>query len=154
MRKQREGKRKAAELEEEEIRNLLKEEKLELLTDEQKGKMDEMSGQMSGVNLSALTGKPLANDILLYAIPVCAPYEALKDYKFKVKLVPGGDKKGKIAKSILNVYLNHPDATAQEKDLIKALQEPEVLMALISDCKLQLPGAAGGGGRGKPKKKK
>ena len=41
-------------------------------------KMDEMTAQMSGVNLSALTGRPLANDILLYALPVCGPYDALK----------------------------------------------------------------------------
>lgn len=40
--------------------------------------MDEMTAQMSGVNLSALTGKPIAGDILLYALPVCGPYEALK----------------------------------------------------------------------------
>lgn len=58
-----------------------------------------------------------------------------------------------VVKSILNVFLNHPDATAQEKDLIKAVPEQEVLTALISDCKVQLPGAAGGGGpRGKKKK--
>jgi len=60
-----------------------------------------------------------------------------------------------VVKSILNVFLNHPDATVQEKDLIKALPENEVLTSVISDCKLQLPGAAGGGGaRNKPKKKK
>ena len=53
-----------------------------------------MKIQGLGVNLAALTGKPHANDILLFAIPVCAPYEVLKDYKFKVKILPGGSKKG------------------------------------------------------------
>ena len=40
--------------------------------------MDEMTAQLSGVNLGALTGRPVAGDILLYALPVCGPYEALK----------------------------------------------------------------------------
>lgn len=78
IRKQREAKRKQEEREEEEIRNLMKEEKVDLLTDDQKAKMDEMTAAMSGVNLNALTGRPLANDILLYALPICGPYEALK----------------------------------------------------------------------------
>lgn len=57
--------------------------------------MDQLTAQMAGVNLNALTGRPLAQDILLYAVPVCAPYETLKDYKYKLKLVPGADKKGR-----------------------------------------------------------
>lgn len=76
--------------------------------------MEELTAQMSGVNLSALTGRPVAGDILLYAIPVCGPYEALKDFKFKVKLVPGGDKKGHSTAhsnplySILVTPMTHP----------------------------------------------
>lgn len=42
-----------------------------------------------------LTGNPLANDVLLYAIPVCGPYNALQSYKYRVKIIPGSLKKGK-----------------------------------------------------------
>ena len=42
-----------------------------------------------------LTGNPLPNDILLYAVPVCGPYSALQSYKYRVKIVPGTAKKGK-----------------------------------------------------------
>lgn len=42
-----------------------------------------------------LTGIPLPNDILLYAVPVCAPYAALQSYKYRVKIIPGTAKKGK-----------------------------------------------------------
>ena len=42
-----------------------------------------------------LTGNPLPNDILLYAVPVCAPYTALQSYKYRVKIIPGTTKKGK-----------------------------------------------------------
>lgn len=34
--------------------------------------------------LDALTGAPFAEDTLLYALPVCGPYDALLPYKYKV----------------------------------------------------------------------
>jgi hypothetical protein len=39
--------------------------------------------------LDSLTGIPRADDVLLYAIPVCGPYSTLQSYKLKVKLTPG-----------------------------------------------------------------
>lgn len=42
-----------------------------------------------------LTGNPLPNDILLYAVPVCGPYSAVQSYKYRVKIIPGPAKKGK-----------------------------------------------------------
>lgn len=46
-----------------------------------------------GINLSSLTGKPVPQDILLFALPYCAPYDAMKDFKFKAKILPGGSQK-------------------------------------------------------------
>ena len=37
-------------------------------------------------------------------IPMCAPYGTIKDNKFKVKLVPGGLKKGKAARNIMGYF--------------------------------------------------
>lgn len=34
--------------------------------------------------LDGLTGCPRPEDILLFALPVCAPYDAMLSYKFKV----------------------------------------------------------------------
>ncbi|KAF8564605.1 hypothetical protein P879_10196 [Paragonimus westermani] len=45
--------------------------------------------------MDTLTGQPVDGDILLYALPVCAPYSSLVNYKFKVKLTPGTAKRGK-----------------------------------------------------------
>lgn len=42
-----------------------------------------------------LTGNPLPNDILLYAVPVCGPYNAVQSYKYRVKIIPGTAKRGK-----------------------------------------------------------
>nr|ADB57053.1 MIP15468p [Drosophila melanogaster] len=43
--------------------------------------------------LNSLTGQPHEGDELLFAIPVVAPYQALQNYKFKVKLTPGTGKR-------------------------------------------------------------
>lgn len=48
-----------------------------------------------------LTGNPLPTDILLYAVPVCGPYNALQSYKYRVKIIPGTTKKGKGTRFLL-----------------------------------------------------
>ena len=56
------------------------------ITEEEKGKLNE---------LDSLTGIPLPGDVLLFAVPVCGPYNALQSYKYRVKITPGTAKKGK-----------------------------------------------------------
>lgn len=69
-------------------------------------------------------------------IPMCAPYPTLKDNKFKVKLVPGGLKKGKAARNIINFFLSCGDLEENEKPFIKAMPEQEVINAVIGNVKL------------------
>jgi hypothetical protein len=53
--------------------------------------------------LSTLTGQPTGEDPLTNVIGVCAPWVTLNNYKYKVKILPGGaSKKGK---SMKNRYL-------------------------------------------------
>nr|GEX29811.1 hypothetical protein [Tanacetum cinerariifolium] len=47
------------------------------------------------IDVDYMTGNPLPSDILLYAVPVCAPYTALQSYKLRVKIISGTTKKGK-----------------------------------------------------------
>ncbi len=54
-----------------------------------------MTAQESLTFLDALTEAPFADDILAFAIPVCAPYSAMSNYKYRIKLVPGVTKRGK-----------------------------------------------------------
>ena len=49
------------------------------------------------------TGSPLQSDAVEYAIPVVAPYTTLQSYRYKVKLTPGSQKKGKAAKQAFDV---------------------------------------------------
>ncbi|KAL7727087.1 hypothetical protein ACLKA6_017363 [Drosophila palustris] len=69
--------------------------------------------------LDTLTGQPLEDDELLFAIPVVAPYQALQQYKFKVKLTPGTGKRGKAAKVAINMFSKDKACNNREKDLLK-----------------------------------
>ena len=46
----------------------------------------------------ALQGMPREDDVILYALPVCAPYAVLAAYRYKAKLTPGSQKRGKAAR--------------------------------------------------------
>jgi len=53
---------------------------------------------------------------------MCAPYNAIKENKFKIKLVPGGLKKGKASRNILQYFLSF-DLQENEKAMLKAVPE-------------------------------
>ncbi|KAL3339422.1 hypothetical protein AABB24_028172 [Solanum stoloniferum] len=87
-----------------------------------------------------LTGNPLPNDILLYAVPVCGPYNAVQSYKYRVKLVPGSVKRGKAAKTAMNLFSHMPEATSREKELMKACTDPELVAAIMGNVKITSSG--------------
>ncbi|GJY74468.1 nuclear export mediator factor NEMF isoform X1 [Tanacetum coccineum] len=87
-----------------------------------------------------LTGNPLPNDILLYAVPVCAPYTALQSYKYRVKIIPGTTKKGKAAKMAMNLFGHMSEASQREKELMKACTDPELMAAILGNVKISAAG--------------
>ncbi|CAL8078375.1 unnamed protein product [Calicophoron daubneyi] len=89
--------------------------------------------------LNTLTGQPDEEDVLLYALPVCAPYSTLANYKFKVKLTPGTSKRGKAVKTTLNAFAMGSSTTAREKELIRALKEEDVSRNFLNFVKLTFP---------------
>uniref|UniRef100_A0ACD5Y6R5 Uncharacterized protein n=2 Tax=Avena sativa TaxID=4498 RepID=A0ACD5Y6R5_AVESA len=92
------------------------------------------------IDLDYLTGIPLPSDILLYAVPVCAPYNALQTYKYRVKITPGTAKKGKAAKTAMSLFMHIPDAANREKELMKACTDPELVAAIVGNAKITAPG--------------
>ena len=84
-------------------RDRKKQEQLEIqnILDEE-GILDEEEGKQAD-EIDKLTGKPTTEDVLLYAVPVCGPYSAIRSFKYSVKLTPGTMKKG-TANGILRVY--------------------------------------------------
>ena len=102
--------------------------------------------------LSDLTGRPLPDDLLHFALPVCAPYDALASYKFKLKLLPGAAKKGRSAKQAVQLFTQqHTERiTRDELELLKLVPEQEFINVLVSNAKLSAPGLQGDGKRRKP----
>ncbi|KAL2506853.1 zinc knuckle (CCHC-type) family protein [Abeliophyllum distichum] len=99
---------------------------------------EEEKGKLNDVDY--LTGNPLPNDVLLYAVPVCGPYSALQSYKYRVKIIPGTVKKGKAAKTAMNLFNHLPEATSREKELMKACTDPELVAAIIGNVKISSAG--------------
>ncbi|KAI8044247.1 ribosome quality control complex subunit NEMF homolog [Drosophila gunungcola] len=89
--------------------------------------------------LNSLTGQPLEGDELLFAIPVVAPYQALQNYKFKVKLTPGTGKRGKAAKLALNIFAKEKGCSTREKDLLKSIKEESLARNIPGKVKLSAP---------------
>uniref|UniRef100_A0A2P2KC88 Nuclear export mediator factor Nemf n=2 Tax=Rhizophora mucronata TaxID=61149 RepID=A0A2P2KC88_RHIMU len=109
----------------------MEEEDVHEIGEEEKEKLNE---------LDYLTGIPLPSDILLYAVPVCGPYSAVQSYKYHVKIIPGPAKKGKAAKTAMNLFSHMPEASAREKELMKACTDPELVAAIIANVKVTAAG--------------
>jgi len=113
--------------------------------------------------LDVFTGRPLPNDALLSAIPICAPWSALSAYKYKAKLQPGSLKRGKAVKEILMKW-DHAgkdpralDKTSkdaeriwpEEIELIRGWKETEVVGCVaVSKVRVMMAGGRDGAGKG------
>ncbi|KAK0139759.1 Nuclear export mediator factor Nemf [Merluccius polli] len=89
--------------------------------------------------LTSLTGQPHAEDVLLFAVPVCAPYTALSNYKHKVKLTPGAQKKGKAARTAVFSFMKAREATVREKDLFRSVKDTDLSRNMPGKVKVSAP---------------
>ncbi|XP_073118460.1 uncharacterized protein [Henckelia pumila] len=99
---------------------------------------DEEKEKLNDVDF--LTGNPLPIDVLLYAVPVCGPYNALQSYKYHVKIIPGSLKKGKAAKTAMTLFSHMSEASSREKELMKACTDPELVAAMMGNSKVSAAG--------------
>lgn len=116
--------------------------------------------------LAKLTGKPAAQDLLLHAIPVCAPYSVVSQYKYRVKLTPGSVKRGKASKQSVEMFMHNDggkkkqvdEGTKRDQALIKLVNENEWVQSMIGDVRITSAGASKvtkkqkGGQKGKSKR--
>ncbi|KAL5237845.1 hypothetical protein ACI65C_005255 [Semiaphis heraclei] len=89
--------------------------------------------------LDSLTGVPYPEDELLFAVPVVAPYTALTNYKYKLKLTPGNTKRGKASKTCLNLFLKDKTSTTREKNLMKSVNVQDIARNIPNGVKLSAP---------------
>lgn len=89
--------------------------------------------------LDWLTGLPHPDDVLMFAVPVCAPYMALSNYKYKVKLTPGSQKKGKAARTAVSSFIRGKDVSAREKDLFRSVKDTDLSRNMPGKVKVSAP---------------
>nr|XP_046267885.1 nuclear export mediator factor NEMF-like [Scatophagus argus] len=89
--------------------------------------------------LTSLTGQPHPEDVLLFAVPVCAPYTALSNYKHKVKLTPGSQKKGKAARTAVLSFTKAKDTSNREKDLFRSVKDADLFRNVPGKVKVSAP---------------
>jgi predicted ribosome quality control (RQC) complex YloA/Tae2 family protein len=97
------------------------------------------------VELNKLTGKPQNEDLLLFAVPVCAPYQTLSQYAYRVKLTPGNMKRGKASKQCVDMFLkdgSKAPGADRFREMIKIVVDNEWVQAICGDVKISAPGAA------------
>ena len=61
-------------------------------------------------------------------------------YKYRVKLIPGTLKKGKAARQAAELLLRGEGVGARERDLVRAVPEPEAINTLCGTVKIQAAG--------------
>ncbi|XP_072895740.1 ribosome quality control complex subunit NEMF [Hemitrygon akajei] len=106
---------------------------------EEEPEQDLQASEESENLLSSLTGQPHPDDVLLFSIPFCAPYTAMTNFKFKVKLTPGTQKKGKAAKTALHNFLHSKEALQREKDLLRSVKETDLSRNIPGKVKVSAP---------------
>merc|ERR1712198_636215 len=103
-----------------------KEQQTKLVGDGEGGGEEERAVDDETNMLAGLTGLPMAEDELLFAVPVVAPYSTVLQYKYKVKLTPGTGKRGKACKTALAMFLADKATAQREKDLLKSVKDQDL----------------------------
>ena len=85
------------------------------------------------------TANPTETDRILHAIPVCAPYAALNEYAFHVKMTVGKMKKGAMAKSVVDYWLKSKIPEEQKKSILQIPAE-DISAIIMNNAKVVLPG--------------
>ncbi|KAK4545060.1 hypothetical protein LTR36_003611 [Oleoguttula mirabilis] len=142
-------------LEAEEVRRLNLDEGVEALDEDESAHLTELDN---------LVGTPLPGDEILEAIPVCAPWAALGKYKYKAKLQPGQQKKGKALKQVMGKWTKDAldskkvDQQSQdseriwprEAELLRGWKDVEIVGVIpVKSMRVMIGGGSGGGDKGK-----
>ncbi|CAN8074278.1 unnamed protein product [Agarophyton chilense] len=96
--------------------------------------------------LETLTAIPRAEDAIRYALPVCAPYSAISNYRYRVKLMPGTSRRGKGYRAAVAVMLKEAEKDLsrfkQERDAMRLTPESEGIHMMLGNVKIMAKGLA------------
>lgn len=142
--------------------------------------MEDIDKDIEYLNIfDGLINNPVVEDELVNFVPVFAPWYSLQKFKYKVKIQPGNNKKGKSINEILMYFNNRKmDASKSdpeldwphEREILKSAKSNDLLTCMpVSKLKVVIPnsndksgksqgskpgtGKSNGKSNGKPKKK-
>ncbi|KAI9006402.1 hypothetical protein DFJ74DRAFT_690698 [Hyaloraphidium curvatum] len=88
--------------------------------------------------LDRLTANPLPDDVILHAIPVCAPWPVVRNWTYRTKLLPGPLKRGKAFAAAIKIMT--AIATRQEeREALDRIGEDEGVAGMMASVKIVAP---------------
>ena len=69
-----------------------------------------------------------------------APYSTVQSNKYKVKITPGTQKRGRVQKVIRDLFFKIGKESKTESQMIKAVSDDDMTMSLINNCKVSAAG--------------
>lgn len=96
--------------------------------------------------LNMLKAVPTPDDVVQFALPVCAPYSAVSQYRYKVKMTSGSMKRGNAYRAAVALFQRQAekdlDAHKQELDAMRLCPERDGIHSMLGNVKLMAPGLA------------
>ena len=111
------------------VRQILKDEDITLVPEAQ-----------DVAEIDKLTGVPHRKDVLMFSIPMLAPYATIMNFKYKVKLTPGTQKRGRVQKNIKDLFMKTAKESKVETQHLKSIPDTDMTMSLINNCKVAAAG--------------
>lgn len=87
-----------------------------------------------GAGLLEFTGMPTGRPIE-HAMPVAAPWMVAKNYKYRIRLCPGGEKKSQIAQHALKTFHDQAEGSGEEA-FVKAVGIDEYINVVLGKAKV------------------
>lgn len=96
--------------------------------------------------LGMLTAVPSKEDTVEYAMPVCAPYSALSQYRYKAKVMHGNSKRGKAYRAAAMVFVKQAekdlDNLKEDRDAMRLCPEADGVRNMLGNVHIMGPGMA------------
>lgn len=87
-----------------------------------------------------MTGIPKPGDTLLFAVAMCAPYTMMNTHKYKAKILPGQQKRGRGRKLVQDIFSAISRGNDVETTLLKAIPETEIVEIMPKSCQVLAAG--------------
>lgn len=78
---------------------------------------------------------PREESRVVFGMPVVAPWVVVKEYKYRIRLCPGNEKKSKICQDILKIFHKAAEGQAEERQ-VKAIGLDEYMFIVMGKSKI------------------